>query len=308
MANFYSLNVRGLRDERKRKELFSFLKHKKYDIIFIQESHSTAEIESSWQKEWGGKICFSHYSLRAMGTMIMCNDKANILSQWSDTEGHLNLISVELNNTEYTCINVYVPNIDWERKLYFENLSSSVVTGYNMASVVMAGDFNTTLTINNKKFGIESTQNSSKALGNLIEQPSLVEIWRHYYPNVKKFTWSRQCPKVMCRLDMFLINKTFVPQYKDAGILESFRTDHKLIFLSLLNDQKVKPRGPGFYKLNSSLLSDDEYIHLITNLIIDKTAEYSDIGDKRVRWDLLKFDVQCKSIDFSKLKSRKRRE
>ena len=62
----------------------------------------------------------------------------------------------------------------------------------------------------------------------------------------------------MCRLDMFLISKTYVPQCKDAGILESIQTDHKLIFLSLLNNQKAKPRGPGNYKLNSSVLSDDK--------------------------------------------------
>ena len=111
--------MRGLRDERKQKEIFSFfLKHKKYEIIFTQEFHNTAEIESSWQKEWGGKMYFSHYSSRASGTMIMCNDKANILSQWSDTEGRLNIISVELNSTEFTCINVYALNIDSEKTLF----------------------------------------------------------------------------------------------------------------------------------------------------------------------------------------------
>ena len=60
MVHVYSINVRGLRNDRKRREVFRFLKRKAYDIIFIQESHSSPEAERVWEKEWGGKCLYSH--------------------------------------------------------------------------------------------------------------------------------------------------------------------------------------------------------------------------------------------------------
>ena len=62
MVKFLSWNVRGLREDRKRKEMFTFLQNKAFDIIFIQESHSSPEIEKKWQDEWGGIIQDSHYN------------------------------------------------------------------------------------------------------------------------------------------------------------------------------------------------------------------------------------------------------
>ena len=40
-----SLNVNGLRDQRKRRLLFDFLKYEKFDVIFFQETHiATVEV------------------------------------------------------------------------------------------------------------------------------------------------------------------------------------------------------------------------------------------------------------------------
>ena len=40
-----SLNVRGIRSAKKRKALFMWLNVRKYDIIFLQETYCTAEVE-----------------------------------------------------------------------------------------------------------------------------------------------------------------------------------------------------------------------------------------------------------------------
>ena len=47
-----SLNVNGLRDHRKRRLLFDFLKYEKFDVIFLQETHiATVEDCVKWNKE-----------------------------------------------------------------------------------------------------------------------------------------------------------------------------------------------------------------------------------------------------------------
>ena len=49
-----SLNVRGLRDYKKRRAVFHYLQKSEAGIIFLQEVHSTSEIENQWRAEWGG--------------------------------------------------------------------------------------------------------------------------------------------------------------------------------------------------------------------------------------------------------------
>ena len=60
MVYVYSINVRGLRIDRKRREVFRFLKRKAYDVISIQESPSSPEVERVWEQEWGWKCLYSH--------------------------------------------------------------------------------------------------------------------------------------------------------------------------------------------------------------------------------------------------------
>ena len=66
-------------------------------------------------------------------------------------------------------------------------------------------------------------------------------------------------------------------------------------------------RDPGFWRLNQSL-DDPNYIKIIEKLIDTTWTENKDIQDIRVRWDLLKFNIQTESIRFSKLKAKERRE
>ena len=47
---------------------------------------------------------------------------------------------------------------------------------------------------------------------------------------------------------------------------------------------------------------------MLSNLIIRKWHEHSDIDDLRVRWDLLKFEIQTNSMQISKYKARARRQ
>lgn len=55
-----SLNVRGIRSFEKRKALFQWLKKENADIIFLQETYSTPEVEQIWKSQWRGEMFFGH--------------------------------------------------------------------------------------------------------------------------------------------------------------------------------------------------------------------------------------------------------
>ena len=66
-----TLNVRGLRDNNKRRATFIWLRSKKLQVIFLQETHCTKQLETYWKSEWGGKAWFSSGTERARGVGIL---------------------------------------------------------------------------------------------------------------------------------------------------------------------------------------------------------------------------------------------
>ena len=118
MVKFYSFNVRGLRNERKRRAIFDFLKRKQYDIIFLQETHSTKDIEIKWKKEWGGEISFSNFTSMARGTMTLFKPGLNSKFHWNDAEGRIDYNIVTLGANDYSCINIYAPNLDSKQNIF----------------------------------------------------------------------------------------------------------------------------------------------------------------------------------------------
>ena len=69
-----SLNARGLRSLEKRKSLLIWLQKQNADIIFLQETYSTKDIENIWKCQWKGSIYFAHGSNRSCGVLILVKD------------------------------------------------------------------------------------------------------------------------------------------------------------------------------------------------------------------------------------------
>ena len=84
-----------------------------------------------------------------------------------------------------------------------------------------------------------------------------------------------------------------------TDITPGFKTDHSLITLSL--SLYSYPRGYGFWKINTSLLADNNFIETIKIAIQETANKYKD--DKLVNplllWDMIKLKVREKSIAYS---------
>ena len=90
MFKIMSLNVRGLSNFKKRRVIFTWSRKTKFDmIIFLQQTHSTKEMQKQWECEWVGKILFSHGSSNARGVAILFKNGLDIdvNSVKADTQG-----------------------------------------------------------------------------------------------------------------------------------------------------------------------------------------------------------------------------
>ena len=55
--------------------MFNKMLSSQYDIIFFQETHSTPDIENTWNKDCPGQIIYNHGENNARGTIIAFNPK-----------------------------------------------------------------------------------------------------------------------------------------------------------------------------------------------------------------------------------------
>ena len=298
-----SLNVRGLSNKLKGRETLRWLRMKKFGIFFLQEVHCTKEKERLWFSEWGFSTIFSRVSSSSAGVCILFNNnfQFQIKKQFSDPDGRFILVDLKLENKTITLRNIYAPNDD--NPNLFKNVLSHLLS-FEYEHIIPGGDYNLVLDVQNDKRGgrLTTHKNSLKEVQNIINSLDLIDIWRICNPDIRRFTWRKSKPEIHCRLDFFSTSNSLSSVITKVDILPGYKTDHSLITLHLANN--TNPRGPGFWKLNTSFLSDSEYINLIKTTITEVANEYQNNTevDAVLLQDTMKMQIRSKSIQYAKHK------
>ena len=109
-----SINVRGLRNNGKREKMFCWLKDQPYNIILLQETHSTYDINNKWAQEWGNLAYFSGIKSNSQGVGILIKEGVNcdVVNYIDIFKGRLHAIELKINDQNITIINIYGPNND----------------------------------------------------------------------------------------------------------------------------------------------------------------------------------------------------
>lgn len=162
MIRFLLCNARGLRDYQKRKKYFHYFHIKAYDVICLQETHSTVNVAKIWKTQWGGQIFYSHGINNARGVAILFKKHFNVdfITSEHDLEGRRVLVKFRYEDTPITICNVYAPNDD--RPEFFEQTFETLPSETNL---ILGGDFNLVLDLNLDKVGGRSaTHTRSQAV------------------------------------------------------------------------------------------------------------------------------------------------
>lgn len=253
-----SLNVRGIRSYEKRKTMFTWLTKQKPDIIFLQETYSTKEMESIWKKQWYGEIFLSHGTEHSRGTAILIRKdldyKVNSITE-SDC-GRYIIMDVNIQETAFILVNVYAPNKESEQVHFFEKIRQEIdnLTIDTECKIILGGDFNTTLDTELDCSGGNPTRKKTvPIIEDIMSTNDLVDIWRIRNPQNKRFTWRQKSPIIQRRLDFWLVSDSIQEDIESTDIITAVKTDHSAIVLSI-NGLESYNRGPAFWRFNASLL------------------------------------------------------
>ena len=94
-----------------------------------------------------------------------------------------------------------------------------------------------------------------------MNELDLVDIWRMLNEDERRYTWRRKNSEVHCRLDFVLASQTLLGNITNAEIVPGYKTDHSTITLNI--SLHSNPRGPGLCRLNTSLLTESDYVNQI---------------------------------------------
>ena len=173
--------------------------------------------------------------------------------------------------------------------------------------MIMGGDLNLGLEVSIDKSGC-TTNNEGVAnvVRKYMDSHQVFDVWRQLYPNKNGYTWRKLKPTPkFCRLDYFLTSEAMSQFIDSIKIIPGFKIDHSIVEL-LISVCKIM-RGPGYWKLNTSLLKDWDYVEKINNLI-DVQLEINDKLAFSAQWESLKLAARGSSIQYSAGKQKSKRK
>jgi exodeoxyribonuclease-3 len=242
-----SWNVNGIRAVAK-KTFFEDFKSMNADILCLQETKAQDDQVAETLKDIEGYHIYSNSAIKKgySGTAIISKEKPISVTkdmgiEEYDTEGRI--LCAEYAN--FYLVTVYVPNsgselkrLDYRQnwdKAFFDHLKKLE----EAKPVVVCGDFNVAHT----EIDLARPKpNYNKSAGFMQEeidgmdrftQGGLKDTFRHFYPDLKaKYSWwsyraGARGKNVGWRIDYFLASESFLPQLKDAFIMnEVMGSDH----------------------------------------------------------------------------------
>ena len=246
---------------------------------------------------------FSHGTSHSKGVMILINPSLDLKVEKciSDQKWRFIILKLLRDNTPLVLVNVYAPNDANQQVNFFTKLNHQLQE-FALESIIIGGDFNCPLSQKDKTGGNPATRKASviKQIENLCDSYNLCDIWRSTNPNLSRFTWRNKSLKIQSRLDYFLISKEFCALTKKCEILWAPESDHSAVSIHLQSEASAQKKGPGFWKFNTSLLTDETYIAALRENLQRFKAKYVDLPDLGLKWDLIKMEMRGFTVQYSK--------
>ncbi|PJE77720.1 Exodeoxyribonuclease [invertebrate metagenome] len=138
--NIITWNCNGFLSKSRQYELSDFVHNNDIHIVLLQETHvSNLSVGKRIEDFLKCKAIWNFGTFNSRGTAVLFFIDVNLQEFYLDREGRAMFVDFKYMDCEYRIINVYAPNIDEERKLFFDD----IVRHFSCRRpVIFAGDFN----------------------------------------------------------------------------------------------------------------------------------------------------------------------
>lgn len=255
-----TLNVNGLGDIDKRRDVFGWLRDKKHDIYFLQETHLKSDSYKYNRSLWGCNLWIAGNESNKNGVAILFSSRFEykVHKVIKDPNGCFLIMDVELLQKRVSLINIYGPS-SGDHPEFYDKILQYIVEINNDINII-SGDWNCVLStlLDARNYSSNSRPRTRAKIINLMSELNLSDVYRELYPEKKAYTWRKFNGTKQGRLDYFLISTELMGEVQNITISPGYRTDHSLVTLYLKKEEFKRDRP--FWKFNNAHLKDSKYL------------------------------------------------
>ena len=294
-----SLNVRGLRGN-KRYVIYRWIRGNKLDVCLLQETFCTKEFTDKIKRGWNGKMIHScSLSNHSKGVCILLAKDlpCKVISTHRDGDGQIILINIELNNVEYSICNIYCPNNVSDRIAFLQYVNEFVKShAVSKNRNLIGGDFNCADSPDDRSNGIVD---SSTKLASLKSSLQLEDVWRQFNPNKIEYSYIDPSGRgFKSRIDLWLGSRNIISDTVTCVMRQAPTPDHNAILAEIKVRHRPNTRGKDYWKMNNSVINEENYREGISKLFDDTQEEYGEHVPKSVLWEYLKIKIKEFTISY----------
>ena len=298
--NVISINANRLRMADKRAGFLQWLHSLPVvvDVVCIQESHCVSLAECDlWFRSSGFPSVVSPGSKKSCGCVVLFRPTLSLVQSWADEEGRLLQCEFSFCDQSFCVILLYAPNRNPVRNQFLEQLADEVDPSI---PTLLCGDFNTVFDRNLDCSGSDSSdtwRESSAALATLFESCCCIDAWRYLHPTSAGFSWTRPDGSISSLIGLIRCPYIWVSSMSSCDFVSCPYSDHCAVLFSVFVPGIVPP-VPGLWKLNASILNEDDYVQLIASFWGIWRTKMLTFSSLAKWWEAGKREIQHITRDF----------
>ena len=214
-------------------------------------------------------------------------------------DGRRLLINFKYDEKDFTVVNVYAPNNTKDRIDFFKRVKTwTNQLTCNKENILIVGDFNCIL-----DNSTNNTDKSSHVLKTVLNDLDLIDLWSTLKTD-QGYTWCDGTNTPKSRIDYIFISCSF--SYVVSNIIlrnisgthsnEVRMSEHKC--MKVVFDTCSNIRGPGYWKFNTSLLGNQDFVNEMKEHIINIVFTDSE-NDSHKKWEYVKSSIKSFCLIFS---------
>ena len=129
----------------------------------------------------------------------------------------------------------------------------------------------------------------------MLAKLDIHNVWRTNHPDRKEYTWSKPTPFTARRID-YIFCDTSLTKITNTSTEGFSHPDHKLVKVKI--NMNSFRRGPGYWKFNSLLLSEADFVVEANNFSDAHLSEYQNDNPK-ITWEMLKAKFKFFCIEYT---------
>ncbi|CAG2234745.1 KNTC1 [Mytilus edulis] len=307
VANLNDINLQSMMVELLQKWLPSA--SSKQQDADTETGYMSPDVIQDIKQKFNKNVDFSNGVSRSTGVITIVNKDLKLFKSHrvpTPLKGRLIHNSYDYNDTVINLLNLYAPQcgLREEQRLFYDillNYVSNVEQYSSKNKYILTGDFNFIEDkIDSNNMNCRLNKYILDKFKSIKDTLKIKDVYREIHKDKANFT----CYNISgsrTRIDRFMPINEFINKISEIKHIPYKKSDHKMVQINI--QYKRQKWGRGFWKMNNSLLENEKYTVLISN-IIKQWKEDKLKYDPLKGWDLLKKQIKETTINFSRVQAK----